>query len=370
MKQCLIDKITTVLKRVPVVAHLSRKKFVARFIIALIKGRKVQFCEVAHHLNDAVKLASNETRIQDFFRLAALDYSALALLLVSLLPRGTKLRLCIDRTEWDFGKCQVNILLVTVGCGDLQWPLCWELLDNKSGNSNAEDRIRLLDFCLQVLGSQRIGWVVGDREFVGQRWFAYLKEKKVTFLMRVPKSHLLTDSRQQAWGVSALGLRPGQSRTWSACQVDGVCGQACVTALAGGEYLFLFGTVQAQLMGQLYRKRWTIEQCFQNLKGRGFDLRSSHLQCRDKLKKLLALASLAYAFCLSLGNHQHRKVQTIATKNHGRKSTSFSRHGLDLIREITRPGHNALLQWTTRLEVLMRWILSQVAHLQQTKIVG
>ena len=66
MKQCLIDKITTVLQRVPVVAHLSRKKFVARFIIALIKGRKVQFCEVAHHLNDAVKLASNETRIQDF----------------------------------------------------------------------------------------------------------------------------------------------------------------------------------------------------------------------------------------------------------------------------------------------------------------
>lgn len=370
MKQSLIDKITTVLQQVPLVTHLSRKKFVARFIIALIKSRKVQFCEVAHHLNDTVKLASNETRIQDFFRQAALDYTALAVLLVSLLPRQAKLRLCMDRTEWDFGKCQVNILLVTVGCGDLQWPLCWELLDNKSGNSNAADRIRLLDFCLRVLDRQRIGWVVGDREFVGHKWVSYLKENKVNFLMRVPKSHLLTDSRQQTWAVSALGLRPGQSRAWSACQVDGVWGQACVTALAGGEYLFLFGTVQARLMGQLYRKRWTIEQCFQNLKGRGFDLRSSHLQCRDKLKKLLALASLAYALCLSLGSYQHRKVHAIATKNHGRKSTSFSRCGLDLVREITRPGHNVLLQWTTRLEVLMRWILSQVSHLQRTKIVG
>lgn len=370
MKQSLIDKITTVLQQVPLVAHLSRKKFIARFVIGLIKSRKVQFCEVAHHLNDAVKVASNETRIQDFFRQATLDYTALALLLVSLLPRHAKLRLCVDRTEWDFGKHQVNILLVTVGHGDLHWPLCWELLDNKSGNSNAADRIRLLDFCLHVLGRQRIGWVVGDREFVGHKWFNYLKENKLNFVMRVPKSHLLTDSQQRTWVVAALGLRPGQSRAWSACQVDGVWGQASVTALADGEYLFLFGTVPAQLMGQFYHKRWTIEQCFQNLKGRGFDLRSSHLQCRGKLKKLLALVSLAYALCLSMGNHQHQKVHAIPSKNHGRKSASFSRCGLDLIREITRPGPNTRLEWTTRLDVLMRWILAQVSYLQQTKIVG
>ena len=116
------------------------------------------------------------------------------------------------------------------------------------------------------------------------------------------------------------------------------------------------------LMWPFYRKRWTIEACFQNLKGREFDVRSSHLQCRDKLKKLLALVSLAYALCLS--NHYHQKVKKIATKNHGRKSTSFSRRGLDLIREITRPGPNALQQWTARLEVLTRWVLSQIAYLQ------
>ena len=364
MKQCLIDKITIVLQRVPVVAHLARKKFVARFLIGLIKSRKVQFCEIAHHLNDVVKPASNETRIQNFFRHVALDYTALALVLVSLLPRHVKLRLCVDRTEWDFGKCQVNILLVTVGHGDLHWPLCWELLDNKSGNSNAADRIRLLDFCLQVLGRHRIGLVVGDREFVGHTWFKYLKENGLQFVMRVPKHHQLTDREGGRQDIRAWDLQPGQGRQLAECQVDGVWGAAQVTALAGGEYLFLFGTVPAAFMGPFYRKRWTIEACFQNLKGRGFDLRSSHLQCRDKLKKLLALVSLAYALCLSLGNYYHRKVKNIAIKKHGRKSTSFSRRGLDVIREITRPGPNALQQWIARLEVLVRWILSQVAYLQ------
>lgn len=370
MKQCLIDKITTVLQQVPLVEHLARKKFIARFIIGLIKSRKVQFCEVAHHLNDAVKQASNETRIENFFRHATLDYTALALLLVSLLPRQAKLRLCIDRTEWDFGKCQVNILLITVGCGDLHWPLCWELLDNKSGNSNAAARIELLDFCLQVLGVSRIEVVVGDREFIGHKWLSYLQKKKLNFIMRIPKHHFITDCQQQRWAVGLLGLTPGQSRVWANCQVDGVWGQAQVTALQNGEYLFLFGTVSAPLLGQLYRKRWTIEQGFQNLKGRGFDLRSTHLQCRDKLKKLVALVSLAYAFCLSVGSYHHRKVQPISPKKHGRKSTSFSRRGLNVIREITRAGLNPYQQWTASLQVLMRWLLSQVAYLQQTKIVG
>jgi hypothetical protein len=36
------------------------------YILALIRSRDVQFCETATFLNDKVKDASNETRIQDF----------------------------------------------------------------------------------------------------------------------------------------------------------------------------------------------------------------------------------------------------------------------------------------------------------------
>ena len=66
--------------------HLSRQKFVGQFIIGLIKRRNVQFGEVAQHLNDAVKPASNETRIQDFFCEVNLDYTLVAKLLLHALP--------------------------------------------------------------------------------------------------------------------------------------------------------------------------------------------------------------------------------------------------------------------------------------------
>jgi len=56
------------------VGNLSRQKFIAQFVIGLIKSRNVLLREVAEHLNDEAKPASNETWIQHFFRDVTLDY--------------------------------------------------------------------------------------------------------------------------------------------------------------------------------------------------------------------------------------------------------------------------------------------------------
>ena len=66
-----------------------------------------------------------------------------------------------------------HIRLVTVDQGAFHVPLYWDLLDNRSGNSNAADRIALLGVCGQVLGRERVGLVLSDREFVGHAWFKW-----------------------------------------------------------------------------------------------------------------------------------------------------------------------------------------------------
>src|SRR5690606_27874365 len=116
-------EITAILDKVPIVRNLARKKFIVMFVLAMIKTRSVQFCEIAQNLNDNVKASSNETRIQDFFREVELGYEQVALLLAVFLPRKGKVTLCIDRTEWDFGKCQVNILMIVVRCRQITVPL-------------------------------------------------------------------------------------------------------------------------------------------------------------------------------------------------------------------------------------------------------
>lgn len=370
MKQCLIDKITTILHQTPPVLNLARKKVVAHFIVALINSRKVQFHAIARHLNDSVKVSFNETRIENFFREVSLHYLSVATLLLSFLPATGNCRLCIDRPEWNFGKCEVNILVITVGCGHSQLPFYWELLANKSGNAATQARSQLMQHCINLLGKDRIGLVLGDREFVGHMWFTYLKEHGINILMRLPRHHTLTDQAGRVYTVSDLTASLQQPRVLGNYQVDGVWGNVWLKKLENGDYLFLVGTVQAEFMGQLYRKRWTIEACFHNLKSRGVDLSATHVTCLIKLKKLVALTSIAYGFCLSLGCFLHRKVQKIKTKCHGYKQASFSRHGLNFLPQLSRPLATIPPQLADQLALAVRWLIKQIAHYQSTKIVG
>lgn len=206
MKTRFDSKIKEVFDKVKLVENLARQKFVWSFLLGLIQSRKVQFCEIAPHLNDQAQNISNEVRIQDFFRQVKLDYEQVALLLCLFLNRKGKVRLCIDRTEWDFGKCQVNILMVLAGQGAMQVPLYWELLDNKSGNSSAQDRIDLIAKCLTLLGKERIGLLIADREFVGHKWLKYLKDHGIAFCIRLPKHHLI--ERLDLAGAAGRTTRP------------------------------------------------------------------------------------------------------------------------------------------------------------------
>jgi len=335
MKQYCCPEITSILDIVPIVTNLARKKFIILFVLAMIKMRSVQFCELAQELNDQVKASSNEVRIQDFFREVELNYEQLAILLAMFLPKKGKVTLCIDRTEWDFGKCQVNILMIVVRCREITIPLYWEMLDNKSGNSNTIDRIALLKKCIRLLGAKRIGLFLGDREFIGHRWLKFLKDQKIRFCVRVPRHHNITrqiDFDEQVTKVEKL-LHKRKTVRLQNCMVDGVWGNIYAKQLPDGDILFLFGTSKVEYLAQLYKKRWRIECFFQNVKKRGFNLEDTHLKNLEKLKKLVGLVSIAYAMVANIGLHQHKRVKPIAMKNHGYKENSFSRKGIDIVRE-------------------------------------
>lgn len=97
--------------------------------------------------------------------------------------------------------------------------------------------------------------VLGDREFVGHAWFKYLKDNGINFIMRLPRHHALTDASGRIFTVTELAILTAHPRVLGQYQVDGVWGNVWLKKLKNGDYLFLFGTVKAEFMGQLYRKR-------------------------------------------------------------------------------------------------------------------
>jgi len=127
------------------------------------------------------------------------------------------------------------------------------LLDNWSDNSNAAQRIAVLEACLAVLGRERIGLVPGDRESVGHSWLKYLKDNGLNVVMRLPRHHLLTDAQSPRQAIADLGLAVGQVRRFIQWQVDGVWGKSGSKHWPGASS-FSFLAPPPDL-GQLYARR-------------------------------------------------------------------------------------------------------------------
>ena len=330
-------------ERLNILKHKKRREFTVDLMEGIIKSRSVIFSEIADKIERDATNESIERRIQDYFQKVNIDYQQLAVFLLSFIHHHN-LVLTIDRTEWDFGKTQINILCLAVSIGKMAIPVYFEMLDNKSGNSNAEDRIKLFKQLIQVIDKSRIRIVLMDREFIGNKWLKWLKSEKIDFCVRVPKHHLLTFADGEQTSAEAL-LRKQSTTCQTGVVVDCVSVNVYISTDKEGELLFLIGTVPAKELASWYKKRWAIEVLFQALKGRGFDMEQSNLRCIEKYRKLFAIVSICYTICWAVGIDQGR-VQPVKTKKHGYPQYSVFRRGLNFIREALKKGIDTIILTT------------------------
>lgn len=162
MDRSPLAKLADLREKFKFISHKTRRSFACRLIEALVRGRSVVFNELAHHIDKDIKAESQERRIQDFFQKVDFDYQTLLCLLICFVPHD-KVVLSIDRTEWDRGAHQYNFLYIVASIGKMAIPLYFEMLDNKSGNSNCNDRIAVLRQIIEQLGKKRIEVLTMDR---------------------------------------------------------------------------------------------------------------------------------------------------------------------------------------------------------------
>lgn len=326
-----LDKIYEMIRRAKIVPHKKRQEFLCELLGGVIKSRSVVFSEIANSIDKPIKISSIERRIQDFFAKVRFDYTQLATFLVSFLPQR-RLVLSIDRTEWDFGQTQINILCVVASIGKLAVPLYFEMLDNNSGNSSARDRIKLFKSLVQTVNKERIEMLVMDREFIGHYWLKWLKTEEIPFCVRVPKHHSIWSVDGQRLWAEAIISQYNRPYYQTDVIVDGVSVNLLVGRAKDGELLYLIGTTLPQTLPSWYKRRWSIEVFFQALKQRGFDLESSSLRCLMRYRKLFAVVSMAYTLCWATGI-EAGKTNPVKPKRHGYPQYSVFRRGLNLMRQ-------------------------------------
>ena len=317
------------IRRLGIVRHKNRQEFLCDMIEGIIRQRAVIFSEIAQGIDHPVETASIERRIQNFFQKVSIEYSQLVYFFLSFIHHDG-LVLSIDRTEWDFGKTQINILCVVVSIGKMAVPLYFEMLDNNSGNSHHTDRISLFQHLIKLIGKARISVVIMDREFIGHPWLSWLKKQEIPFCVRVPKHHKITLTD----GTRLLAEEFLEDQRFL-CREDLIVDQVLVNLSLSytkdAELLYLIGTLPAKELKKTYRQRWSIEVFFQALKKRGFKLEDSCLKSIHKYKKLFAIASMAYTLCWATGIESGRR-KPVRPKNHGYPQYSVFRRGLNLLR--------------------------------------
>jgi len=89
--------------------------------------------------------------------------------------------LILDRTNWKFGKKDINFLVLAAKVGSVTFPLFFSLLDHQ-GCSDFEQRQTLLEKFRKTFGFQFIRSFTADREFIGKEWIQYLCDHDIPFL--------------------------------------------------------------------------------------------------------------------------------------------------------------------------------------------
>lgn len=316
-------------------------------LLALIKVRTVNLVELACAFEAQSMLESRYKRIKRFFSGFTIDFTDVARWVVDLFELDKEaVYLSMDRTNWRWGKSDINILMVSLVYKGIALPVLWSLLD-KRGNSNTAERIAVMTRFIKQFGKERIAGILADREFVGAEWFAWLKKERIAFCIRIKKNTLTTNSRGievdvetlfRDLSVSEQRVLPDARRLWQQ--------QVYLSALrlADGELLIV--ATDGLLNDPIghYGKRWQIETLFGCLKSKGFNFEDTHIVKLERIDKLLALLTVAFAWAHKVGEWRHEE-KAIRVKKHGRKAQSWFRYGLDYLRDAllnkrTRPQQN------------------------------
>jgi hypothetical protein len=314
----------------------ARINFLAKFLVALIQVKTINLAQVSAVMSGRAKADSHYKRIQRFLRFFNLPFAQVARFVIALIGLKPPFVITIDRTDWYLGETPLNVLLLGIAHQGISFPLLWTILEKK-GCSDTAERIALMQDYTRLFGSESIEFICADREFIGAEWLAFLCRQRIRFRLRLKENILVANSRQRKM-VAARNLFRTQ-RAGAAILLVGqrqVLGQSLAVMgmrRADGEYVIVVSAEASFDLLSDYARRWEIETLFGCLKTRGFCLEATHVMDKERLRKLLALMTLAFCWAYRTGQWLTRR-DPVKIKKHGRLAKSIFRHGFDHLRRI------------------------------------
>lgn len=326
-----VNALTAYLKEKLPHRRIDALKRIAEVIFGIVASESTRHRKIAAHIDREAAPDSKAKVVARTFHDAELTEQDVLDILLPLLPDG-KLVFVLDRTNWKHGKTHVNILALGVVLAGVVIPLVREIIEH-AGNSCAKTRIKLLSRLLKAIPAKRWRVVIADREFVGEEWFKFLRQKKIKRCIRIKETTRMDELLVRD---HFKNLQPGSVRgLMEKAQVYGSLMQVVATLSPAGERVIVASDLSIWDTLQTYRWRWGIECTFSGMKSRGLGLEETHMTQPSRIACLFSLLSVAFAWMVRVGEWRAAD-QPIPVKKHERKALSVAQYGWELLVEAIR----------------------------------
>lgn len=170
--------------------NLAQIKFISLMTLALCEVQTVSFYKLSTASESSSEILSYMRRIQRSISSYVLEFDIIARLIMALLPHKDPYTLSMDRTNCHCDQTDINALIVITYEG-----VAFFRLFPKRGNSNTQKRIEIIGRFIKLFGKSRIESLVGDREFVGEKWLEYLNREGISYHLLIRENFWVKDPR-------------------------------------------------------------------------------------------------------------------------------------------------------------------------------
>jgi hypothetical protein len=298
--------LTTLLNLLPDMQEDNRLTL-AYMIVGLILGRNVQLAKMAEQVNYPHKESSLEDRFRRFVNNNNIEVTFFFFPFVECILAAlsqARLVFSMDTTK-NGGNCIT--LMMSVRYKSRALPICWLSFKGKKGHSSQVIQLELIKMVNSYLPTGCQAVFLGDGEFDGSEVVAWLEtQEHWQYVCRTAKD--IKVYYQEEWiALQDLPLKPGQDAFFPQVSFTeqnqvGPVNIMAVWNVKEKEHWFFVTDFETLREGKRwYKKRFTIETLFSDVKSRGFDLEKSHLKKPQRADRLLLAVAIAYIFIVFWG---------------------------------------------------------------------
>ena len=279
----------------------------AYLITGIIGGKDVQLRQVANKVVYPGKETSLVERFRRFLQneniVVKVEFIPFLELILSGLNQS-RLVLAIDSTKVG-GGC--ICLMISVVYKSRALPVCWVVFKGRKGHSSAETQLALMKTLQSLLPAECEVVILGDGEFDGSELVVWFEQQTSWFYVcRAANSNKIR--YQGKWQALAdLDLVEGKETFLVEVLFTqtGQVGPLNILVVWNKKdeehWFFITNFTDPKEVKKWYRKRFSIETLFSDVKGRGFNLGKTRIWQPERVNRLIFAVAIAYILTIFLG---------------------------------------------------------------------